>query len=273
MKEHSDTVTVGNKNTVKPSWFESGTSRIYFEESGSGDPILLMPGFSMSITGLLTLRQALVDGGYRVFAADLPGSGRSLPQPRQYTASYFEDDARSFNAFLQELAIAPAHIMGFSDGGEVALNMAELNPNIARSVVTWGAAGVLNDPSGKLREIMFNIVDNPIPPLKQFRDSLVAQYGEANARAMTQSHVRAIGSIIESSGGNLSFSKAGTITCPVLLIAGEQDMFVSKALLSQLAGRIHDAKVIVAESAGHDVHNDSPEWFAQTILDWLKRHS
>src|SRR5712692_1844001 len=161
---------------VKMFWFEHDTSRIYFEEQGSGDPVLVLPGFAGSIEEFSALWEALVASGYRVIAADLPGSGRSEPQPRAYTATYFEDDARSFAALLQHLATGPAHLMGFSDGGEISLLMAALMPGVARSVVALGAAGVINDPSGKLREVLYNVVDHPIPPLQHFRDKIVAAY-------------------------------------------------------------------------------------------------
>ncbi|MSP13814.1 MAG: alpha/beta hydrolase [Chloroflexi bacterium] len=244
---------------------------MFYEEHGSGDPVLLLPGFSGSIEEFAGLRDALVAAGFRVIAADLPGSGRSGPQPRGYTATYYEEDAGAFVALLWHLATAPAHLMGFSDGGEVSLLMAALTPGAARSVVTWGAAGTLSDPDGQLREAMYNVVDNPIPPLQDYRDYLVTTYGEANARTMTRSLVGALGEIIEH-GGDISLSKAGDITCPVLLIAGEHDFFAPPALLSQLAGRIHAVKVLVVEGAGHDVHNAQPAWLAQTIRDWLQRH-
>jgi valacyclovir hydrolase len=188
---------------VKMAWFEHDTSRIYYEEQGSGTPVLVLPGFAGSIEEFAALREALVAAGYQVIAADLPGSGRSEPQPRAYTATFIEDDARSFAALLQHLATGSAHLIGFSDGGEISLLMAALTPGVARSVVTWGAAGVLNDPSGQLREAMYNVVDHPIPPLQQFREYLVSTYGEANARAMTQSTVGAISDIIKA-GGDLS---------------------------------------------------------------------
>ena len=256
---------------VKMFWFEHNGSRIYYEEQGSGAPVLVLPGFAGSIEEFVALREALVAAGYRVIAADLPGSGRSEPQPRAYPATYFEDDARSFAALLQHLAVGPAHLMGFSDGGEISLLMAALQPGVARSVVTWGAAGVLNDPDGRLGEAMYNVVDHPIPPLQQFRDFLIATYGEANARAMTQSLVGALRAIIKD-GGDLSLSKASTITCPVLLIVGEHDFFAPPALASELAARIRTAEVLVAEGAEHNVYGDRPEWLTQTILDWLGKH-
>lgn len=251
-------------------WFEHGASRIYYEESGSGDPVLLLPGFSDSIAGHTLLRETL-QPHYRVIAADLPGSGRSQPQPRQYTASYFDDDARSFVALLQKVAGGPTHLVGFSDGGEDALLMAAQAPEVARSVLTWGAAGVVSDPSGQLREAMRNVVDRPIPPLQDYREYLVATYGEANARAMTQSFAKALSAIIEA-GGDISRSKVGAIACPALLIVGEHDMFVSKALIDELAVHIHTAETMEVEGVGHDLHNARPAWFVQTVLDWLKRH-
>ena len=76
---------------------------------------------------------------------------------------------------------------------------------------TWGAAGVLSDPDGHLRDALFNIIDNPILPLQQFRDYLVASYGEANARAMTQSQMGAVSAIIDTRG-DITLSKRGNIT-------------------------------------------------------------
>jgi pimeloyl-ACP methyl ester carboxylesterase len=253
------------------AWFEHNTGCIYYEEEGSGTPVLVLPGFAGSIAEFSALREALVAAGHRVIAADLPGSGRSGPQPRAYTASYLEDDARSFAAFLDHLATGPAHLIGFSDGGEISVLMAALAPATARSVVTWGAAGTFSDPEGHLRGAMANVIDHPIPPLQGFRDHLVATYGEANARAMTQSVVGAISAIIER-GGDVSVSKAGAITCPVLLIAGEHDPFAPPALVSRLAAAIPAAEVLGVEGAGHDIHHSHPEWLAQRVLDWVREH-
>jgi valacyclovir hydrolase len=253
-------------------WFEHGTSRIYYEESDDGDPVLLLPGLTDRIEHHLALRRALAAAGYRVIAADLPGSGRSQPQPRTYTSTYFEDDARAFVALLDSLGALPAHLMGFSDGGDVSLLMAALIPSVARSVVAWGAAGKLNDPTGQLREALYNVIDNPIPPMQPFSEHLIATYGKDNARAMTQSASRAISDIIETRGGDISLSKAGNIACPALLITGEHDPFAPPAVLAQLAAAIPAAQMVVVPDAGHDVHNARPEWFVQTILDWLKRY-
>ena len=250
--------------------FEHGKSRIYYEEHGSGDPVLLLPGFAVSMTELTALREALA-GGYRVISADLPGSGRSEPQPREYTPTYFEDDVRSFAALLRHLETGPAHLVGYSDGGEVSLLMATMTPDLVRSVATWGAAGTIPEDQLPFLDAFYDVIDSPIEPLQGFSDQLKAEYGEDNARAMTRSFVNAIRTII-ADGGDVSLSRADRITCPVLLIVGEHDFFISPALVAQVAARIPTAEVIEVEGAGHSVHEDRPEWFAEILLDWLAEH-
>ena len=251
------------------SWFDHGGSRIYYEEHGSGDPVLLLPGFAGSVEDHGALRDVLA-ARYRVIAADLPGSGRSLPQPRAYTATYYEDDAHSFVALLQHLATGPAHLLGFSDGGEVVLLMAALTPELARSVATWGASGILDEAQRPMLDAIYNMIDNPAESLQGYSDYLKAQYGEANARATIQSFVGAARAIIDG-GGDISLSKVDSITCPVLLIAGEHDPIVPPALVSRLAAHIRTVELLGVEGAGHAVHDERPEWLQQTILDWLAR--
>jgi valacyclovir hydrolase len=254
------------------AWFQDGTSRIYYEETGIGsETALLLPGLTDSIDAHAPLRQALAEAGLRVIAADLPGSGRSLPQPRVFGVSYFEEDASSFAALLRSLAIESAHVIGFSDGGEVALLMAALSPSLVQSVVTWGAAGQLNDPSGQLRAMFSSIIDNPIPPLQAYSQHLIAAYGEDIARATTQGAVQAMTEIIETRGGDISLSRADQITCPALVIAGEHDPFAPPPLLEQLAARMPHAQVLKINEAGHDVHSSHTNQLSTTIIDWLTR--
>jgi valacyclovir hydrolase len=252
------------------AWFEHGTSRVYYEETGRGNPVLLLPGFSDRIDGHVLLREALAKR-YRVIAADLPGSGRSGPQPRAYSTSHYEEDATAFIAFLRERGAVPAHLVGFSDGGEVALLMATLAPDVARSALAWGASGFVSDPDGRIREAFRGVIDHAAPPAMQgYRDYLIATYGEDDARAMTQNFAGAIDAIV-AAGGDISRSRANAIRCPVMLIVGERDFYLSRTLVDALAGQIERAEVIEAEGAGHGVHAERPEWFVETVVEWISK--
>lgn len=250
------------------SWFEHGGSRIYYEQEGQGEPVLILPGWGGSIDEFGPIRQSLAPH-FRVTSADVPGSGKSGPQPRAYTSTYYRDDAETFLAMLDDLAASPAHLIGFSDGGEVALLMAAMRPEVVKSVVTWGSAGQLVAPPGML-EAFYNLVDDPIPPLRDFAEYLKTTYGEDNARAMTRSTSDALRAIIES-GGDISRSQAAGIACPVLLLTGEHDMFCPPALVSELASEIPHGTFVKVDEVGHEIHMARPEWLAETITNWLQK--
>jgi len=248
-------------------WFEHGVSRIYFEEEGGGDPLVLLPGWAGSIEEFGQLRRALASS-YTVVAADLPGSGKSGAQPRSYAESYYEDDAKAFLALIDHLGRGPAHVVGYSDGGEYALLMAQLEPSAVRSVVAWGAVGKLVAPPEFL-DAFARLVDSPIPALKEFSDYLKASYGEENARTMAQAVANAWRAITDR-GGDISRSRAGEISCPALLITGSDDAFFAPpALVSDMAGAIADGEFVEAKGAGHAVHREQPEWLTRTVVDWL----
>jgi pimeloyl-ACP methyl ester carboxylesterase len=250
------------------SWFAHGGSRIYYEQDGQGEPVLVLPGWAGGIGEFEPIRQWLAPH-FRVIAADLPGSGQSEPQPREYTPTYFRDDAETFLAMLDHEAATTAHLIGFSDGGEVALLMAAMRPDAVRSVVAWGAAGQLVAPPGML-DAFYNLINDPIPPLRDFAEYLKATYGDDNARAMTRSVSKALRAIIEA-GGDISRSHAQGIACPVLLLTGEHDPFCPPGLVSALASEIPRGEFVRVDEVGHDVHTARPEWLAETVTSWLQQ--
>jgi len=250
------------------AWFDHGAAHISYEDAGTGQPVLLLPGWAGSIDELTPVRDALVLN-FRVIAADLPGSGKSGPQPRTYTPAYFRDDAEALLALLQSIQAAPAHIAGFSDGGEEALLMATIMPDAVRSIVTWGAAGSLGN-NLQMADAMAIMVDNPIPPMQEFSAYLKAAYGEANARVMTQSFAKTLRTVMEA-GGDISRSLAASIRCPALLITGEHDFLAPPALVADMAQAIPRAEFLEAKGASHAVHHEQPEWLVETVVAWLAR--
>lgn len=249
--------------------WNGAVGRIYYEESGEGDPVLLIPGWGGSIRELDDLRRALAER-YHVIAADPPGSGRSEPQPRAYTPSYYADDSASFVALIEELGGTPAHVIGHSDGGEYALLMAHVRPSAVRSIVTWGSAGRLAPPPGML-DTWRKVVDDPIPPLKRFSEHLTSVYGADNARVMVSTQADALEAIV-ASGGDLGRAHAPEITCPALLITGEHDVFAPPALVAELAREMARAEFLEVAGAGHPLHLTHTEWLTTTVIAWLETH-
>ena len=248
------------------AWFDNGETRIYYEESGSGDPVLLLPGWGGSIDELTQVREALAPR-FRMIAADVPGSGKSGPQPRTYTPTYYDDDAHLFLAMLDAIGASPAHLVGFSDGGEYELLMAALRPDAVRSIATWGSAGSVPQ-APEMADAMSMLIDDPIPPLHDFSAYMKGMYGESNARVMAQSFGTSLRAIMEA-GGDISRSRAASISCPALLITGEHDFLATPALVSDMARAIPHGEFREAKGASHAVHHEQSAWLTETIAGWL----
>jgi pimeloyl-ACP methyl ester carboxylesterase len=250
------------------AWYGLDGQRVYYESTGYGEPVLMMPGWAGRIIDLDRLRHGLGPGS-RVIAADLPGSGKSEPQPRDYTASFYLDDAYTMLGLLDELGVSSAHLVGFSDGGETALLMAALEPRRARSVVTWGAAGRVEAVPGSL-EALEHLLDHPSESFIQLAAYLVEAYGVQNARAMAASWARALRAITEA-GGDISRSRAELICAPALLIAGSYDPFCPPGLVREMADAVPGGRFLEIPG-GHDLHHSDLGVVATAIADWLSDH-
>ena len=221
-----------------------------------------------TIVEFYALRAELASG-FRVIAVDLPGSGRSQPQPRRYRPSYYLDDAQVLLGLLDELGVGAAHLVGFSDGGEEALLMAALKPGRALSVVTWGAAGQIIASPDQLDELA-HVVDRPHGPLKELAAYLAEAYGADGARIMTGSWAQAMRDIIDA-GGDVSRSRAPSISCPALLIAGSADAFCPPAVVRDMASAIPRGRYLEVDG-GHDLYLSHRHLLVSAIIGWLSEH-
>ena len=251
------------------AWHGTDGQQLYYEDSGRGDVVVLMPGWGGSVVDLDHLRREL-EYGFRVIAVDLPGSGRSQPQPRRYGPSYYQDDARGLLGLLDALRVDVAHLVGFSDGGEEALLMAALEPHRALSVLTWGAAGTVEASEDQLTAVA-RAVDDPTQELRSLAAYLAEAYGPDGARVMTATWADAMRAIIED-GGDISRSLAPRITCPALLMTGTYDWLCPPDLVRAMAEVIPRGEFREAPEAGHAVHLSHHRWLASAAVGWLGDH-
>jgi pimeloyl-ACP methyl ester carboxylesterase len=246
-------------------------TNLYYEEQGHGIPLVLLHGFTGSGADLAGVADVLA-AHYRVIRPDLPGYGRSDPQPRPYTPDFYEEDGRTMGRFLDALGITRAVVLGFSDGGEVALWQAILRPEQVIAVVAWGVAGALDAAARPDIEAIGAMMEEPRADLASWADVLRVHLGLERARAMTAGWAAAMAAIL-ARGGDISLSRARAIRCPVLVINGESDRANPPAAAHRLAKAIPRGTALIAPGAGHTVHDDAPAWFFATVPTWLARHT
>ncbi len=101
-------------------------TRIRFYAGGAGDPVLLVHGFAGAASNWVEIAPELART-HRVLVPDLPGHGRSAPLPGAPTAAAYAD---SVAAIAEREGLWPAHVVGHSFGGLLALRLAVDRPGV-----------------------------------------------------------------------------------------------------------------------------------------------
>lgn len=109
-------------------------AELVFEERGAGEPLVLVHGTGAQASTWGVAVDHLAAGGYRVLAYDRRGYGRSTHPPVRDHRRHVADLA----AVLEHVG-APAHLLGWSSGGNIALALAVSRPDLVRSVVVMEA--------------------------------------------------------------------------------------------------------------------------------------
>lgn len=115
------------------------TIHLAYRELGTGPPIVLLHGSPGGRDDFARLAPLLATS-YRVIIPDLAGYGSS--QPWGIGDYGIAAQARYVDALLHELQIESAHILAFSWGGGVAIELAHRAPERVRSLALYGAIGI-----------------------------------------------------------------------------------------------------------------------------------
>jgi pimeloyl-ACP methyl ester carboxylesterase len=107
----------------------------HYEEQGEGVPLVLLHG-GMSDSTSWGMQLPALAAAYHVYAPDRRGHGRSGDTDEAYT---YEAMATETIAFLDQVVGGPAHLVGWSDGGNVALLVAAQRADLVRRQVVIGA--------------------------------------------------------------------------------------------------------------------------------------
>src|SRR4051812_13515451 len=113
-----------------------GGLKMYYEVHGSGEPVVLLHGAFMAISGDWNNWINELAKTRKVIAVDMQGHGRTADIKRDITYENLADDVAGL---LDYLKILSADVMGYSLGGGVAIECAILHPDKVRKVVVISA--------------------------------------------------------------------------------------------------------------------------------------
>src|SRR5690606_29952151 len=170
-------------------------ARLHYEDVGEGEPLIAIHG--MLGTARLHLGRVIdwLSADFRVIGPTMRGYGESTPKPRDFPLDFYHRDARDVLALMDALGIERAHVLGYSDGGEISLVLAGMQPERFLSATAWGAIGYFGPDIRPVVQRMY--------PATWLSQEQMERHGIPNADAFALGWIRAARHIIDS-GGDVS---------------------------------------------------------------------
>jgi pimeloyl-ACP methyl ester carboxylesterase len=222
--------------------------RLYYEIYGAGEPLLLLHGNQQSIE---VFKNQILEFSklYKVIAVDTRGQGKSTTDNKNYTYDLFAED---MNLLLEYLKIESANIVGWSDGGNTGLILAMKHPTKVKKLVTMGACIFIDKTV--VNKNVFREVNNRITELN--KDSSAQKINSSKLYTMLLNEPKH------------NFEELKLISCPTLIIAGENDIIKTEHT-KEIAAHIGNSKLIIASKETHEYPVENPDSFNKVVLDFL----
>lgn len=223
-------------------------SNLHYREEGSGDPLILLHGNGED-GGYFEHQIGRFAKRFRVIALDTRGHGASPRGDAPFTFAQFVLD---LEAFMDRLSLARASLLGFSDGGIIALLFALEHPHRVDRMVLNGANLYPEGVEPKLRE-----------RIRQKYEALRvgAPYDDADKQRAYEL-VRLMAEEPQINPQNLT-----ALTVPTLVIAGTQDM-IEDAHTRLIAARLPNAQLAIIPG-DHFIAHNNPTAFNEAVERFL----
>jgi pimeloyl-ACP methyl ester carboxylesterase len=199
---------------------------------------------------------ATLGRGYRCILPDLRGHGRSEFRPTATTGDVVRGDLRYL---IEYLDLGRPHIVGFSYGAEIALTLELDNPGTARSLILISpGTGRPSDYRAPRLEHLYRSWPFALRRLHE------TNHGPEHWRNLvTAMHEDSV------SWPELSDEALAGITCPILLMAGEQDELTRQQQGRRFAEVNPRARFVGIAGAAHSAHQKCPDTVRGVIGDFL----
>jgi pimeloyl-ACP methyl ester carboxylesterase len=236
--------------------------KMYYEVHGDGRPVVLLHGGMTTIHFSYAAQIPALAQTHRVIAVEQMGHGHTADIAERELS--YEGMADDTFAFLVQQGIRNADLVGFSDGGQIALRLAFTHPELVRRVVASGVG--LGSLNANQQKTMQNLSPSLLP--KAFRDEYeqVSPDGPEHWPAFF-AKVRAMWS---KPGWGVSQADLAKIKAPTLLVFGDRD-FTSVEEAATIFHSIPGAQLCILPGTGHGTFRDRPEWLNPVMLDFLDR--
>ncbi len=238
--------------------------RMYYEVHGQGRPVVLLHGGMNSIHTSFARQIPVFSRTRRVIAIDQMGHGRTADVPGR--ALSYEGMAEDTAALLIHLGIRDADVIGWSDGGQIALRLAFTHPELLSRVVASGVGfGAGRDLQRKFQDDKWwtNFYETGFPAGRA-EYNRVSPDGPGHWKVYAEKARRMWGA---AAWGFLPADLA-KIKLPVMIVSGDREDIGETVRVFRAIG---NARLFVLPGTRHSTFQDRPDWLNAVVLDFLDR--
>ncbi|HXG63487.1 MAG TPA: alpha/beta hydrolase [Blastocatellia bacterium] len=252
--------------------------KIDYRDEGKGLPVIFIHAFPLNQT-MWDEQVAALKGRFRAVTLDLRGFGNSDAPEGPY---FMEQMAADVRGLMSELAIDRAALVGLSMGGYISLAFYRNYPDAVRALVLADTRAGADTPEGRERRYKSAekalaqgagaIADDMVPialgaSTRESRPEVVARMRrivEANSPRGIAAAQRGMAERPDST------AMLADITCPALIIVGDEDGLTPVAEAETLHRGIQGSRLEVIASAGHLSNLECPEEFNAALVEFLE---
>ena len=238
-----------------PEYINLRDHQVYnYEWDNDGEAVVLLHGGLSKTSSWDYLMVPPLEDEFHVFAYDRTGHGFTGDQPGSL---HFEFQCQEAIAYLEDVVKEPAHLIGYSDGGIIALMVAIKRPELVKSIVAIGANYHYS------------------APLKDFLEARVSEEDQAEYNLISPDapHTLLEKTIrmneIWKTEPNISLSEIASIQCPVLVMAGDDDVIAHDHTIS-LYEALPLGQLAIIPGTSHGLVKEKPALLIAVMMQFLE---
>ena len=259
-----------------------GNVQMFYEETGSGEPLLVTTGWAMAERAFAVQREALASR-YRCIRHDHRLIGRSSAPPGPVTMADMADDLA---LLLDHLGVEGTRVLGGGGmGALVAMELAIRHPDRVRCLHLGAPclkpdaflASILRlwkrlrrlDPVLWAEEVTHwcytpqTFADNP---------GLAEKAAQARAGEKTFPDDDCFNRTLDAYLAYDATDRIGRISCPVQISnGGELDLITGPRMAAEVHLALPHSEFVVFSKSSHNYFNEEAERFTEMLIDWFGR--
>ena len=252
---------------------EANGLRVYYEVHGEGEPLLLIHGGTATSQSWASHLPAFTKH-FRVIAPDSRGHGRTDNPTGELGFHVMADDVA---ALIQALGLQRPLVLGYSDGGQIALELGMRYPGLAGALVLGGTQFRFSEAYLEAVRELWGIAEGEeVDPEKLEREQpewvayLREAHGHVYGPEYWKTYVQQI-ALLWLTPLRYTSEALAAVTDPVLLLTGDRDGVATEESI-ELFRLLPNAELAVAPASDHSFIEAKAGLFDALALDFLMRH-